>query len=179
MTTPLLSCANWGGQGIHPRGNFNGFVETPARQKWLEAQSDWHWSLFYSVDGLDLQKRFFDHFLKGLDNGWDRQPRVQLNIRYPGEKFVLRPENEEPRNSKHPFAAASPYPCPSPPARIARPPAAPLKRPGAAQDHQEGSPSGVPSTRRPSGRQPPTQQDAATEAADRRARDWRSWLVIC
>ena len=26
VTVPLLTCANWGGQGIHPRGNFNGFV---------------------------------------------------------------------------------------------------------------------------------------------------------
>ena len=24
VRTPLLTCANWGGQGIHPRGNFNG-----------------------------------------------------------------------------------------------------------------------------------------------------------
>ena len=30
VTTPLLTCANWGGQGIHPRGNFNGYTETPA-----------------------------------------------------------------------------------------------------------------------------------------------------
>ena len=28
VTVPLLTCANWGGQGIHPRGNFNGFTET-------------------------------------------------------------------------------------------------------------------------------------------------------
>jgi predicted acyl esterase len=26
ITIPFLSCANWGGQGIHPRGNFNGFT---------------------------------------------------------------------------------------------------------------------------------------------------------
>jgi len=37
-----------------------------------------------------LQKRFFGHFLKGEDTGWDRQPRVSLNIRYPGERFALR-----------------------------------------------------------------------------------------
>jgi predicted acyl esterase len=96
VTTPLLTCANWGGQGIHPRGNFNGFVETPGPRKWLEAHGDSHWSLFYSGYGLELQKRFFDHFLKGVDNGWDRQPRVQLNVRHPGEKFVLRAENEWP-----------------------------------------------------------------------------------
>ena len=32
-TVPLLTCANWGGQGIHPRGNFNGFTETPRRSR--------------------------------------------------------------------------------------------------------------------------------------------------
>jgi uncharacterized protein len=97
VTTPLLTCANWGGQGIHPRGNFNGFIETPAPQKWLEAHGDSHWSHFYSPYGLTLQKRFFDYFLKGIDNGWaTQQPRVQLNIRYPGEKFVLRGEDEWP-----------------------------------------------------------------------------------
>ena len=96
VTTPLLTCANWGGQGIHPRGNFNGFTETSAAQKWLEVHGDSHWSLFSSAYGLDLQKRFFDHFLKGIDNGWSRQPPVQLNIRHPGERFVLRHENEWP-----------------------------------------------------------------------------------
>ncbi len=96
ITTPFLSCANWGGQGIHPRGNFNGFTEAPAKQKWLEVHGDSHWALFSSGYGLGLQKRFFDHFLKGIDNGWDREPRVQLNIRHPGLKFVLRMENEWP-----------------------------------------------------------------------------------
>jgi hypothetical protein len=96
VTLPLLTCANWGGQGIHPRGNFNGFSETPSTQKWLEAHGDSHWSLFYSAYGLALQKRFFDYFLKGIDNGWEKQPPVQLNIRHPGEKFVLRMEKEWP-----------------------------------------------------------------------------------
>jgi len=96
ITTPFLSCANWGGQGIHPRGNFNAFMEAPASQKWLEVHGDTHWSLFSSGYGLALQKRFFDYFLKGVKNGWDKQPRVQLNIRHPGEKYVLRMENEWP-----------------------------------------------------------------------------------
>jgi putative CocE/NonD family hydrolase len=97
VRTPLLTCANWGGQGIHPRGNFNGFVETPDdAQKWLEVHGDSHWSMFSSGYGLDLQKRFFDYFLKGIDNGWNQQPRVQLNIRHPGERFVLRHEHEWP-----------------------------------------------------------------------------------
>ncbi|HSL26539.1 MAG TPA: CocE/NonD family hydrolase C-terminal non-catalytic domain-containing protein, partial [Acidimicrobiia bacterium] len=57
---------------------------------------DTHWTHFYSAYGRDLQKRFFDHFLKGVDNGWQDTPRVQLNIRHPGEVFVWRGENEWP-----------------------------------------------------------------------------------
>jgi predicted acyl esterase len=97
VRTPLLTCANWGGQGIHPRGNFNGFTETPSdTPKWLEVHGDSHWSMFSAGYGVALQKRFFDRFLKGVDSGWDKQPRVQLNVRHPGEKFVLRHENEWP-----------------------------------------------------------------------------------
>src|SRR5438552_726280 len=96
VTLPLLTCANWGGQGIHPRGNFNGFTETPSTQKWLEVHGDSHWSLFSSGYGLALQKKFFDHFLKGMANGWEKTPRVTLNVRHPGEKFVLRHEHEWP-----------------------------------------------------------------------------------
>jgi uncharacterized protein len=93
---PLLSAANWGGQGLHPRGNFEGFVAAASKQKWLEAHGDAHWTHFYTNYGLNLQKRFFAHFLKGEDNGWDKQPRVQLQVRHPGEKFVERHENEWP-----------------------------------------------------------------------------------
>jgi hypothetical protein len=96
VTVPFLSAANWGGQGIHPRGNFNGFVQAASEQKWLEAHGDTHWTHFYSAYGRDLQKRFFDHFLKGLDNGFDRTPRVQLNVRHPGERFEWRGEDEWP-----------------------------------------------------------------------------------
>jgi hypothetical protein len=96
VAVPLLSCANWGGQGIHPRGNFNGFIEAASPQKWLEAHGESHWGLFSSGYGLALQKRFFDHFLKGIDNGWDKTPRVMLNVRHPGERFVPRVETEWP-----------------------------------------------------------------------------------
>jgi predicted acyl esterase len=96
VSAPFLSAANWGGQGIHPRGNFNGFVDAGSDQKWLEAHGDTHWTHFYSAYGRDLQKRFFDHFLKGIDNGFDRTPRVQLNIRRPGERFEWRGEDEWP-----------------------------------------------------------------------------------
>jgi predicted acyl esterase len=96
VTVPLLSCANWGGQGIHPRGNFNGYLEASSAEKWLEVHGDSHWSLFSTSYGLALQRRFFDYYLHGIDNGWRTTPPVILNVRRPGEKFVLRYENEWP-----------------------------------------------------------------------------------
>jgi predicted acyl esterase len=96
VKVPFLSAANWGGIGLHPRGNFEGFMRAASAQKWLEAHGSTHWAHFYSTHGEALQKRFFGYFLKGEDNGWDRQPRVQLQVRHPGEKFIERHEHEWP-----------------------------------------------------------------------------------
>jgi len=57
---------------------------------------DTHFTHFYNKYGEALQKRFFGHFLKGEDTGWNNQPRVSLNVRLPHEQFVLRHENEWP-----------------------------------------------------------------------------------
>ena len=96
VTVPLLSSANWGGQGLHPRGNFEGFVRAASPEKWLEVHGIEHWTHFYTDYGVRLQKRFFGHFLKGEDTGWTRQPPVVLQVRHPGERFVERPEREWP-----------------------------------------------------------------------------------
>jgi predicted acyl esterase len=96
VKVPLLSAANWGGQPLHPRGNFEGFTQSASRRKWLEVHGIEHWTHYYTDYGVDLQRRFFDYFLKGVRNGWERQPRVQLNIRHPGERFVVRHEDDWP-----------------------------------------------------------------------------------
>lgn len=97
ITIPLISCANWGGHGLHARGNFEGFMRAASKQKWLEVHGLEHWTEFYTNYGLSIQKRFFAHFLKGEDNGWEKtQPRVLLNVRTPNDGFVRRGENEWP-----------------------------------------------------------------------------------
>jgi len=95
VTVPFLSAANWGGQGLHPRGNFEGFVRAASKDKWLEAHGIEHWTHFYTDYGRELQLKFFDFYLKDKKNGWNERPRVQLQVRRP-EKFVERQENEWP-----------------------------------------------------------------------------------
>src|SRR5439155_12001014 len=84
-----------GRQGLHPRGNFEGFVRAASKDKWLEAHGIEHWTHFYTDYGVELQKRFFAYTLKGEQNGWDRQARVQLQVRHI-DRFVERHENEWP-----------------------------------------------------------------------------------
>ena len=92
----MLSAGNWGGSSLHLRGNVEGFVRAASDQKWLEIHGLEHWTEFYTDYGVGLQKRFFDHFLKGADNGWDRQPPVMLRVRTVDGGFVDRTENEWP-----------------------------------------------------------------------------------
>ncbi|MGA8900200.1 CocE/NonD family hydrolase [Bradyrhizobium sp.] len=95
VTVPFLSAANWGGQGLHPRGNFEGFVRAASKQKWLECHGLEHWTHFYTDYGRELQRRFFDFHLKGEANGWGDQPKVQLQVRHV-DKFVERHEADWP-----------------------------------------------------------------------------------
>jgi len=95
VKVPFLSAANWGGQGLHPRGNFEGFVRAASKQKWLEAHWLEHWTHFYTDYGRERQLAFFDRFLHGKDNGWDKRPSVALQVRHL-DRFEERDENEWP-----------------------------------------------------------------------------------
>jgi predicted acyl esterase len=82
IDVPLLTAGNWGGQGLHLRGNIEGFVRSATTQKWLELHGLEHWTHFYTDYGVGLQKRFFARFLKDEDNGWDAEPPVRLQVRH-------------------------------------------------------------------------------------------------
>jgi predicted acyl esterase len=91
ITVPLLSATNWAHQ-LHTRGNFEAYVQSVSQQKWLEVHGLEHWTHFYTDYGVRLQKRFFGHFLKGEDTGWDSQPPVLLQVRHADGTFTERAE---------------------------------------------------------------------------------------
>lgn len=95
IEVPLLSSGNWGGQHLHLRGNIEGYLNAGSKQKWLELHGLQHFTEFYTDYGENMQRRFFDHFLKGLDT-WSDQPPVKLRLRKVDGSFVDRGENEWP-----------------------------------------------------------------------------------
>jgi predicted acyl esterase len=72
-------------------------MQAASTQKWLECHPGRHEEWFYLDYGMALQKRFLDHFLKGIDNGWNKERSVLLNIRRPFTSEVeLRKEQHWP-----------------------------------------------------------------------------------
>lgn len=81
IDVPALVCGSFSDHNLHTRGSFEGFRRIASRQKWLYTHRGPKWSVFYSGDALAEQTRFFDHFLKGEDNGQDALPPVRLEVR--------------------------------------------------------------------------------------------------
>jgi uncharacterized protein len=95
IKAPLLSAGNWGGHALHLRGNIEGYVRSASSEKWLFVHIGTHFESFYLPDYIQVQKRFFDHYLKDEDNGWTKESPVQLEIRRV-DSATLRAEAEWP-----------------------------------------------------------------------------------
>ena len=82
---------------VHTHGTFEGFRKINSKEKWLRVHNTQEWSDLYEYENnMDLLK-FFDHYLKGIDNGWEKTPVVRLSVLNPGGKDVVgRPEERFP-----------------------------------------------------------------------------------
>jgi putative CocE/NonD family hydrolase len=96
ITVPALICASWSDKGLHTRGTFEAFRRIASKDKWLYTHGGKKWERFYNEDGLAYQKKFFDHYLKGVENGWKETPRVRLEVRDTRDEYAVRFENEFP-----------------------------------------------------------------------------------
>lgn len=80
IDVPVLLGGAFSDHLVHGRGSFEAFRRIPSQRKWLFTHRGGEWSTFYSAEALDTQRRFFDHYLLGRDNGWPDEPRVRLAI---------------------------------------------------------------------------------------------------
>ncbi len=86
IEAPLLVCASFSDHSLHTRGSFEAYRRTASKQKWITTHRSGKWSTYYGQDATETRLRFFDHFLKGVDNGWDKEPAVRLAIYDTGSK---------------------------------------------------------------------------------------------
>jgi len=96
IEVPMYVGTSWSTQGLHTRGCLEGFRQSASEYKWLEVHGRKEWEYYYDRERLERQKRFFDYFLKGIENDWLDTPRVRLEIRERFFEGMFRLENEWP-----------------------------------------------------------------------------------
>jgi predicted acyl esterase len=96
IKVPFYSVGNWTGFGLHLRGNTEAFMRSPNKHKKLRIHTGTHVHPFYREEAREEQMRFFDYWLKGVDNGVMDEPPVKLAVRHGADKTEWRFENEWP-----------------------------------------------------------------------------------
>lgn len=98
ITIPGIYTAQWTDIEVHLPHTIWSYqlVSTPPEYKWLYTHGWEKWAEFYSPEALDYQLRFFDYFLKGIDNGWMEEPHVRLETLDTHYTHTNRYENEWP-----------------------------------------------------------------------------------
>jgi predicted acyl esterase len=102
IEVPALVCASWSDHGLHTRGSIEGFERISSPEKWLFTHGRKKWETFYGAEALAVQKRFLDYFLRDVDNGMIREPRVRLEVRKSYYRQEVRCEDNWPIASVQP-----------------------------------------------------------------------------
>ncbi len=88
IEVPILVCGSFSDQCLHTYGSFELFRRAGSARKWIYTHRDGKWCAYYGEDATKTRIRFFDHVLKGADNGWASEPPVRLEITEQGAEPV-------------------------------------------------------------------------------------------
>jgi predicted acyl esterase len=69
---------------LHTAGTIDAFRRLSTKNKWLRVNNTNEWYDQYTPENQEDLLRFFDHFLKGEDNGWSDTPEVRVAVMDPG-----------------------------------------------------------------------------------------------
>ena len=79
ITVPAYVVASYSNL-IHTPGTFRGWREISSQEKWLRIHNTMEWPDFNDEANKRDLLRFFDHYLRGRDNGWEDTPRVRYAL---------------------------------------------------------------------------------------------------
>ena len=79
ITVPAYVVASYS-NSIHTPGTFRGWRKIASAEKWLRIHNNMEWPDYYEEENRADLRRFFDRYLKGEDNGWEKTPRVRYSL---------------------------------------------------------------------------------------------------
>ncbi|KAB8263431.1 Alpha/Beta hydrolase protein [Aspergillus pseudonomiae] len=75
---------------IHTMGSVRGYLEIPHDNKWLHWGSKQEWYELYSEpESMEELTVFFDRYLKGIENGWEKTPKVRWSALQFGDRDAI------------------------------------------------------------------------------------------
>ena len=99
---PMYVTASWTNL-LHTRGTFKGYLEAPSKDKWLRVHNSHEWPDLYYPQNVEDLRKFYDFYLKGIQNDWQYTPKVRMCILNPGSQDIInRPEAEFPLKRQQP-----------------------------------------------------------------------------
>ena len=84
ITLPVYATASWTSP-VHCQGTLKAWREIPSKEKWLRIHNTPEWRDTYTPKNEEEMLKFFDHYLKGIDNGWEETPRIRVSVLDPGQ----------------------------------------------------------------------------------------------
>jgi len=79
ITVPAYVVASYSNT-LHTAGTFRAWRRIASEEKWLRIHNSQEWPDYYDEANVEDLRRFFDHYLKGEDNGWEQTPRVRYSV---------------------------------------------------------------------------------------------------
>ena len=96
ITVPAYVVASYSNT-LHTAGTFRAWRRITSPDKWLRIHNTQEWPDYYDPANVEELRRFFDHYLKGEDNGWQDTPRVRYSVLdLEGGDRINQPANEFP-----------------------------------------------------------------------------------
>ena len=96
ITCPVYVVASYSNT-LHTMGTFRAWRAIPDGQKWLRIHDAQEWPDFYTAEHIEDRRKFFDHFLKGINNGWESTPIVRYSLHdFEGENITGIPSEAFP-----------------------------------------------------------------------------------
>ncbi len=79
ITCPAYVVASYSNT-LHTMGTFRAWRAIPDGKKWLRIHDGQEWPDFYTQEYIDDRKKFFDFYLKGINNGWEDTPIIRYSL---------------------------------------------------------------------------------------------------
>jgi len=79
ITVPAYVVASYSNT-LHTAGTFRGWRRIASADKWLRVHNTQEWPDYYDEANVEDLRRFFDRYLKDVDNGWESTPTVRYSV---------------------------------------------------------------------------------------------------